>query len=321
LKELPFADLVRDDLERVKALLRECPPGQYEAISVAVDRLIGGGGKLLRPTLVLLSAHLCGADVDRAVLAAAAVEVLHTATLVHDDLIDGSLVRRGVETLNAQWSPAKTVLIGDYIFAHAAHLISRTDSVRLMHRFAETLMVICDGEVRQMFGERRGRFSLQEYERCAHAKTASLIAMSAEAGAILAGAEEGTTEALRVYGERLGLAYQIVDDVLDFVADEETLGKPVGSDLRRGLTTLPLLFFLEAESDHPAVRRALQANPSDGVVQEAVRVVAGSPAVERALEVAWWHADRAKEALNEFSDSSYGMALLDIADFTVRRCF
>jgi len=348
LETLSFLSLVQDDLKRVETLLRAHSSEQHEAIGVAIDHLISGGGKRFRPTLVLLSAHLCGADVERAIFAAAAVEMLHTATLVHDDLIDGALVRRGVETLNAHWPPAATVLIGDYIFAYAARLASLADSIQLMQRFAETLMVICNGEVRQMFDGQQGRHhrhyggvatglaptrlsriaglsdqdvSLQEYERRIYAKTASLIAMSAEAGAILADAGQEKVEALRVYGERLGLAFQIVDDVLDFTADEETLGKPVGSDLRHGLVTLPLLFFLEAEADHPAVRRALQRNPPEEVVQEAIRAVAGSPAIERALELARWHVERAKEALNGFSESSYRMALLDVADFTVRRRF
>jgi len=299
---------------------------------------------------------------DRAVFIAAAIEMLHTATLVHDDLIDGSLMRRGVETLNTHWSPGATVLTGDYIFARAAYLASQACNVRLMQCFAETLMDICNGEVQQMFNgwphrhachestlavessrwhslTRGSRVSRREYERRIRAKTASLIAMSAKAGAILAGAEEEATEALRTYGERLGLAFQIVDDVLDFVADEETLGKPVGSDLRQGLVTLPLLLFLEAEPDHPEVCRALQGSLSEEVVQEAVRAVAGSPAIERALEVARWHADRAKQALDGIpglqtpaastrggpferkSRSSYLAALLDLADFTVRRRF
>ena len=321
LRELSFVSLVRDDLERVEALLREHPPEQHGVVCTAVDHLVGGGGKRLRPVLVLLSAHLCGAELDRAIFAAAAVEMLHTATLIHDDLIDGSLMRRGMETLNVQWSPAVTVLTGDYIFARAAYLASQADNVRLTQRFAATLMVICNGEVRQMFDGRRGQLSRREYERRIYAKTASLIAMSAESGAILAGAGEGTTVALRSCGEQLGLAFQIVDDVLDFVAQEETLGKPVGSDLRQGLVTLPVLFFLEQEPDHPAVRQALQGNPPQEVVEEALQAVTESPAVERALDVARQHAERAKESLNGFSDSSYRMALLDLADFTVRRRF
>lgn len=321
LKHLPFLDLIRSDLERVEAILRERPAEQHEAIGVAVDHLIGGGGKRLRPALVLLSAHLCEADVDRAVLAAAAAEMLHTATLIHDDLIDGSLVRRGTETLNARWTPGATVLTGDYVFARAAYLVSLTDNVLLMRRFAETLMVICNGEVRQMFDGRRGRSTRQEYERRIYAKTASLIALSAEAGAILAETDDTKRKALRTYGEQVGLAFQIVDDVLDFVADEETLGKPVGSDLRQGLVTLPLLFFLEAEPDHPAVRQVLDCSPSKDVLRQAVGAVAGSEAIGRALDVAQECAGRAKEALAVFSNGLYRRALLDLADFTVRRRF
>jgi geranylgeranyl pyrophosphate synthase len=319
--ELSFLGLVRDDLVRVESLLRERYPGQHEAVGVAVDHLVGSGGKRLRPALVLLSAHLCGAELDRAVFAAAAVEMLHTATLIHDDLIDGALMRRGTETLNVQWSPNATVLTGDYVFAYAAYLASRAENVKLMQRFAETLMVICNGEIQQMFNGRHGCSTLQAYERRIYAKTASLIAMSAEAGAILAGADADLTAALRSYGKQLGLAFQIVDDVLDFVADQEMLGKTVGSDLRQGLITLPLLFFLDAEPDQAVVRQALQGSLSERVVNEAVRTVARSPAIERALGVAQQHAEQAKEVLNGISDSPYRTALLNLADFAVRRRF
>jgi geranylgeranyl pyrophosphate synthase len=330
LKGLSFIDLVRDDLERVEGLLRERFPGQHEAIGVAVDHLVGGGGKRLRPALVLLSAYLCGAELDRAIFAAAAVEMLHTATLIHDDLVDGALVRRGAETLNARWPPNVTVLTGDYVFAYAAYLAAQADNVRLMQRFAETLMVICNGEVRQMFDGRHSQVTLQEYRQRIYAKTASLIAMSAEAGPILAGAGDGMTAALRAYGEHLGLAFQIVDDVLDFVADEEALGKPVGGDLQQGLVTLPLLFFFAADPGRSTVYQALWENPSRGLVQEVVQAVAASPAIEQALDVARKHATQAKEALNGFSGraarsaqsvSSYRTALLELADFTVRRRF
>jgi len=321
LEHLSFLDLIRDDLERVENLLRERSPGQHEAIGVAVDHLVDGGGKRIRPALVLLSAHLCGADVDKAIFAASAVELLHTATLIHDDLIDGSLMRRGTQTLNAHWSSGATVLTGDYVFAHAAHLASRSGSTLLMQCFSETLMTICNGEVRQMFDGGRCRTSREEYEQRIHAKTASLISMSAQAGAILAQVEKEKRDALKIYGEQLGLAFQIVDDVLDFVADEAELGKPVGSDLRQGLVTLPALLFLEDNIAHPAVRRAFNGNPSEDTVQEAIQSIAGSPAIERALETARGHADRAKATLGVFPDSSYHAALLALADFTIRRRF
>jgi geranylgeranyl pyrophosphate synthase len=247
--------------------------------------------------------------------------MLHTATLVHDDLIDGSLIRRGGETLNANWTPAATILTGDYIFARAAYLVAQADSIRLTQRFAETLMVICNGEIRQMFNGRPDQADLAEYERRIYAKTASLIALSAESGAILAHAERGKREALRTYGERIGTAFQIVDDVLDFVADEETLGKPVGSDLRHGLATLPVLLFLKAEPDHSAIQQALAGNRSEDVLQGAIQAVIESPAIEEALATARQRACAAKTALHVFADTPYRKALLDLADFTVDRRF
>jgi geranylgeranyl pyrophosphate synthase len=319
--ELSFSNLVEDDLAKVENLLRQHPAGQHEAISLAVDHLIAGGGKRFRPTLVLLSAHLCNASIDRAVFAAAAAEMLHTATLVHDDLIDGSLIRRGVETLNVSWTPAATVLTGDYMFARAAYLVAQTESVSLTQRFAETLMVICNGEIRQLFNGKPSQTNLEEYERRIYAKTARLIALSAEAGAILANAQSGREEALRSYGEMIGTAFQIVDDVLDLVADEETLGKPVGSDLRQGLATLPVLLFLTSESDQRAVRRVLEGSRSEDAIGEAVQAIAESQAIEQALATARRHVQDAKTALYAFPDTSYRTALLDLADFTVDRRF
>ena len=319
--ELSFLDPIEADLGRVEVLLKDHPPEQHEAIGLAVDHLISGGGKRLRPTLVLLSARLCGAPMDQAVFAAAAAEMLHTATLVHDDLIDGSLIRRGVQTLNANWTPAATILTGDYVFARAAYLIAQTKNVRMTQRFAATLMVICNGEIRQMFNGGPTANAVEEYERRIYAKTASLIALSSEAGGILANAQEAEVEALRRYGERIGTAFQIVDDVLDFVADEEVLGKPVGSDLRHGLATLPTLLYLETEPGTSAVRQVLNGNRSNDVLQEAVQDVIASSAIEESLTMARQHADEAKTALHGFSSTPYRQALLDLADFTVDRRF
>lgn len=319
--DLPVPKLVEEDLARVESLLREHPADQHEAVSSGVDHLMAGGGKRLRPTLVLLSAHLCGADITRAVFAAAASEMLHTATLVHDDLIDGSLIRRGVETLNVNWTPAATILTGDYLFARAAHLVTLTDNIRLVQRFAETLVVICNGEILQMFDGKPTRTTVEQYERRIHAKTARLIALSAEAGPILADAQDEWEEALRLYGEEVGTAFQIVDDVLDFVGDEETLGKPVGSDLRQGLTTLPVLLFLETESDQRAVHQVLNGDRSEMMVHQAVQAVAGSQAIDRSLEVARQHAEGAVAALSLFPDTPYHTALLRLANFAVDRRF
>jgi geranylgeranyl pyrophosphate synthase len=318
-----FDELISAELARVEDVLRERMVDQHPIIGSALERLIDGGGKRVRPALVLLSAHLCGGgDIEPVVQAAAAVEMLHTATLIHDDLIDGARVRRGVETLNVDWSPGATVLVGDFAFARAAYLASRTGNQQVVRRFAETLMVICNGEVRQMFDGRSDGLGREGYQRRIYAKTASLIALSTEMGALLVEADPQRVGALYTYGEQLGLAFQVVDDVLDFVADEETLGKPVGSDLRQGLVTLPLLLFLEAHEDPaPSVARALGGDLSDGVVREAVRQVVESGAIERALDVARAHAERAKQSLTSFPASPYRAALVGLADFTVRRRF
>ncbi len=318
--DLSFSRLVSDELARVETLLLEHPPGQHEAVSRALERLLGGGGKRIRPTLVVLSAHLCGADLRQAVIAGAAAEMLHMATLVHDDLIDGSLLRRGVETLNVNWTPAATVLTGDYLFARSAHLVTETGCIGLVQRFAETLVVICNGEILQMFDGKPGQTTVERYQQRINAKTARLIALSAETGAVLVGGHDEWEAALHTYGEGVGTAFQIVDDVLDFTADSETLGKPVGSDLRQGLATLPVLLFLESEQDQSAVRQVLEGDRSEETAKRAVQAVAESEAVDQALAVARHHAEEARAALKSFPDTQYRAALLDLADFAVGRC-
>jgi geranylgeranyl pyrophosphate synthase len=238
---------------------------------------------------------------------------------MHDDLIDHWLVRRGSITLSAHWSPGATVLTGDYLFARSAYLIARAGSVRLLQRFAETLMVLCNGEVTQMFDGRSTAMSREQYERRIRAETGALMAFSSESGAILAGCDGVKARPLRYYGEELGLAFQIVDDVLDFAGDEATLGKPVGSDLRQGLVTLPLLFFLEAHPEHLAVRQALQGNCSEGVLAEAVQAVAQSAVIPRTLSEARAHVKQAQEALRCLPQSPYRASLHKLADLTVRR--
>lgn len=321
MEHLSFLGLVQDDLKRVEAVLREQPLDQHEAIHSALDYLIGSGGKRLRPALVLLSSALCNADKERAIYAAAGVEMLHTATLVHDDLIDGALMRRGKGTLNARWTPGATVLTGDYLFARAASLVAQADSTRLTRRFAETLMIICNGEIAQMFDTHARTVTRQQYERRIYAKTASLIALSTQAGPILAQADEAINQALLAYGEQLGLAFQIVDDVLDFVADEETLGKPTGSDLRQGLVTLPTLLFLEAEPDHPLLRQVLAGAASDDALRQAVQLIATSPVIQQALAIASDYCQQAVQALRDFPASPYKEALSELAEFTACRRF
>lgn len=312
--------LIGDDLKAVEAKLREAGlADQHAAISGALEHLLASGGKRVRPAVSLLTARLLGGEPEHAVSLAASIEMLHTATLVHDDLIDGSLLRRGIPTLNAQWSPAATVLTGDYLFARAAELASQTGSVRVINAFSRTLMIIINGEINQMF-KSRGQAERDDYYQRIYAKTASLFAVAAEAGALLSRADERAVDAMRVYGREVGIAFQIMDDILDFVADEGRLGKPVGSDLRVGLFTLPVLCYMD---DHPQDRDiAALLNGRSGDPEIVARVVAAvrqSRAIDTAQAEARAYVARAQAALNHFPNNAYRRALADLGDYFVNR--
>lgn len=314
-----FFDLAREDVRAVEDKMREVMPGQDASLASAIDHLIEAGGKRVRPMVAMLVARALDAEPERAISLAAAVEMLHTATLVHDDLIDGALLRRGMPTLNAQWSPAATVLTGDYVFARAAQLASETDSVRVMNVFAQTLMVIVNGEVHQLFIG-RGKMSREDYFHRIYAKTASMFVLAAEAAAILSHVDEEQIEAVRTYGHEIGMAFQIMDDILDFTADQAQMGKPVGNDLRQGLFTLPALCYFEQYPNDHDVHSLLNGRAGDPeTVVRVVEAVRRSGAIEAALTEARAYVQRAHEALNHLPDNVYRRALADLADYFVKR--
>jgi geranylgeranyl pyrophosphate synthase len=311
---------IHADLQAVEAKMREAAlANQNPALTSALEHLLASGGKRVRPAVALLSSHLFGADPGGAVALAAAIEMLHTATLVHDDLIDGSLLRRGLPTLNAQWTPGATVLTGDFLFARAAALAAETDSVRVMNVFARTLMIIVNGEINQMFVG-RGQASREGYLQRIYAKTASLFAVAAEAATILGDADEHTISAMRHFGREVGMAFQIVDDILDFTGDEASLGKPVGSDLRQGLFTLPVLIYLDEHPDDRDVGALLNGHSGDGQrVDRVVQAVRNSGAISLALDEAKTYIDRAQASLAPMPANTYRRALSDLADYFVSR--
>jgi geranylgeranyl pyrophosphate synthase len=237
---------VAGEIERLEVLLRDGSGIEFDLLRQLLDWVFASGGKRIRPALVFTVARLAPADAEAVIRLAAAVETLHAATLVHDDLVDGALVRRGLPTVSARWNAGATVLAGDWLFARAARFAADTGSVRVMQIFARTLGTLTDGELRQLFG-RRGIPTQGEYEYRIFAKTASLFEASTEAAAVLVGAGPAEVDALACFGRELGLAFQIVDDILDFTSSEARLGKPVGSDLRAGTVTLPTLLYLARE--------------------------------------------------------------------------
>ena len=317
MKVIPIFELIREDLERVERKMREVSSIEYQQLRAALDYLLGSGGKRLRPALVVLASKFHPADVDKVTSLAAAVETLHTATLIHDDLIDNALLRRGNPTLNAMWNSAATVLTGDYLFARAAAFAAETQSVRVVSIFAQTLMTICGGELRQIFGDDEQQRAREYYYQRIYSKTASLFAASTETGAILSNAPEPEVQALRDYGYNLGMAFQIVDDVLDFTGDEKELGKPIGSDLRQGVVTLPTIYFLEANPGEELITRALRGQ--DDGVQAVIEMIKESGAIESSMNEAKEFITRGRDALSILPHNEYRQAMLDLADFVIER--
>lgn len=312
-------DPVRDGLNAVEERMREYGPDQHEALTAATEQLLASGGKRIRPAMSLLASGVFDADDDLSVSLAASIEMLHTATLVHDDLIDSSLLRRGLPTLNANWSPGATVLTGDYLFARAADLAAQTNSVRVMKIFARTLMVIVNGEISQMF-KSKGVASRDDYYRRIYAKTASVFEAATESGAVVGGATEDEVAALAVYGREVGSAFQIVDDILDFVSDEAHLGKPVGGDLRQGLITLPTLYYLEERPDDRDLRDLLDGHMGDAAIAaRAVEAVRNSAAIRASLAEAREFAQRGIAALDILPDGAHTDSLREIAEYVVSR--
>jgi geranylgeranyl pyrophosphate synthase len=321
LDTITIFDSIRDDLARVELKLHEKPKLEFQVLSIAIEHLLSSGGKRVRPALTLLVSRFYSTEAAPELIAlAAATEMVHTASLVHDDLIDGSLLRRGIPTLNASWTRGATILTGDYLFARAADLAAQTGSLRVMRTFAETLMVICTGELKQQFSDLQTRVRRDDYYARIYAKTASLFALATEAAGVLENAPDDQVAALREYGHNLGMAFQVVDDVLDFIGDETHLGKPVGSDLRQGIITLPTLCYLEQHPNDELVFRFLrEGHGSEEDIRRAVQVIRESGAIDTALEEARNFARRSLLALTRLPNGSPCQAMQELADFVVQR--
>ena len=314
-----FFDLVRDGLVEVETRMRSCPDGAHPKLAHAINHLLSSGGKRIRPTITLLAGGLLKADHDRLVTLAAAVEMLHTATLVHDDLIDKSILRRGFPTLNAKWTTGATVLTGDYLFARAADLATQVESLELVSRFSGSLMTIVNGEITQFF-RTPSDTPREDYFRRIFAKTAALFEMAAEGPAMLSEADEEQTHALRVYGNNVGIAFQIVDDVLDFVGNPEQVGKPTANDLRQGLITLPTLCYMEANSkDRDLAALMGNGHLAGKSIERLIGAISSSGAIDQALREAREYIDEAISQLERFPSCVERDSLRELAEYVVQR--
>jgi geranylgeranyl pyrophosphate synthase len=327
---------VRGGLQQVEAKMKGFDSSLFAPLANAFLELIGSGGKRLRPALALLSAECSGTLREpglaaRVIALAAAVEMLHTSTLVHDDVIDGALLRRGAPTLNALWNGGSTVLAGNYMFGCAAQFSAETQHPRVIRLFSETLRVIVDGELRQLSARYDYAQEKNNYYERIYAKTASLFCAATEGAAILARMPEPAVVQLRDFGYNFGMAFQIIDDILDFTGNATTLGKPAGSDLGQGTLTLPFFYFLQQHSTPDRLLQRLenaqvQAEDGDGqpwaaLVQETVALVTASPAIELARQEARDFIAQAQGNLADFPESVAKESMLGLCEFVVQRTY
>lgn len=313
---------VLEDIAKVDDVIRSVVTLDIPILKEGVEAVISAGGKRLRPAILLMSAQFNKYDLDRLVPLAAAIELLHTASLVHDDTIDNALIRRGLPTLNSFIDEGTTVLVGDFLFAKSAVLSTMGEVLRATRIFAESLVTICEGEIEQHFSTHQLANSMERYYSRIYSKTAVLFAAAGEIGAVLSEAPEDEIQRLRHYGRQLGMAFQIVDDILDMEATAERLGKPIGGDLRGGIVTLPTMLYLETADDRgrEAVRQVIEGEDrTDDQVDRVIRLIESSGALKRAQAEAERLVEEAKASLAGFPDVPARQSLLNLADFVVQR--
>lgn len=314
-----YRELVQKDIIKVESLMKSQADGLTQDLRAATHIMIAAGGKRIRPTLALLIGNLLSGDTSRLITLSAAIELLHTATLVHDDLIDGALLRRGIPTLSAKWSSGATVLTGDFIFARAAKLAADTGSLEVMKLFANTLSTIVNGEIEQLFNT-HCKADRKIYVRRIYAKTASLFETTAVSAAIISTEDQKIQQQFARFGYALGMAFQIVDDIMDFTSDANKLGKPVGNDLRQGIVTLPVIIYSEK---HPADASMKQLKKGqcidDEDINQVILRVKESDAIVLAQKEAEDYIHKAIELIAPLPESVYKSALMELSGFITQR--
>jgi octaprenyl-diphosphate synthase len=321
---LPLLAPVEADMRRVDALIRARLASDVALVARVAEYIVGGGGKRLRPALVLLSAGACGyplgAGRDGHLELAAVVEFIHTATLLHDDVVDGSELRRGRSTANAEFGNAASVLVGDFLYSRAFQMMLSVESMRVMRVLADATNTIAEGEVLQLMNCHDPEVGEARYLEVIRRKTAKLFEAAARLGAVLADAPPAIEAGLAEYGMRLGTAFQLIDDVLDYSGDAEAIGKSLGDDLAEGKPTLPLIRAIASGSAAQAgtVRHAIVAG-GRAEFAGVLEVVRATGALDYARDVAVREAELARAALRALPASKFKDSLLELASFSVVR--
>jgi octaprenyl-diphosphate synthase len=320
----PLLRLVSTDLDRVNATILEHMQSPVHLIPQLAGHLIAAGGKRLRPMLTLGAAALCGYGGDRHIRLAACVEFIHTATLLHDDVVDESNLRRGQESANAVWGNQASVLVGDFLFSRSFELMVADGSLQVLKILSRASSVIAEGEVQQLITTNDTETGETAYLEVIQSKTAALFAAAARIGAVVAGRPKAEEDALEAYGTNLGVAFQLIDDALDYSAKQAELGKTVGDDFREGKITLPVIlaFRRGTEEERTFWRRCLEdLDQGDGDLERAQDLIQRHGALADTVARARHYAAIARDALGLFSDGEPKRALTEVVDFCVERAY
>jgi octaprenyl-diphosphate synthase len=311
---------VARDMDAVNRVIAARLQSEVVLINQMAGYIINSGGKRLRPLLALLAARACGYDGERHIQLAAIIEFIHTATLLHDDVVDGSELRRGRDTANAVWGNPASVLVGDFLYSRAFEMMVELNDLRILDVLANTTNTIAEGEVLQLLNVHNPDTTEEQYLRVILRKTAKLFEAGAQLGALVAGQSDSVQTAMAGYGLHLGTAFQLIDDVLDYSADPEETGKNIGDDLAEGKPTLPLIYVLEHGDREQAacIRKAIEDGGRDHI-EAVLQAVRATDALGYTRRLAKTEADKAAHALAALPPSEYRQSLLELATFSIDR--
>jgi octaprenyl-diphosphate synthase len=315
--------LARDDMAAVDALIGERMGSPVPLIPEVASYLVDAGGKRIRPLITVAAARMLGYEGEGHVALAAAVEFIHSATLLHDDVVDESDLRRGKAPANQVWGNAQSVLVGDFLFARAFMLMVDAGSMEALHVLSRAAAIIAEGEVRQLEAQRDIATTRDAYMEIIGAKTAALFAAAAQVSPILAGRPSDEARALETYGRELGLAFQLVDDALDYGGLAKRLGKNIGDDFREGKVTLPVVLALDAATAEERAfwERSISGDRTEADLDAAIAILKRRGALDATLAQARGHAKTAQDALKVFDRNPYSDALSSLAEFVVERAY
>ena len=319
-----LSELIADDIKAVNALIVQHMDSPVDMIPQLAGHIIAAGGKRLRPMLTLGSARMCGYQGTRHLGLAASVEFIHTATLLHDDVVDESDLRRGSASANAVWGNKASVLVGDFLFSRAFQLMVADGSLEVLDILSNTSAVIAEGEVMQLITTNDTETGEPAYLDVIRAKTAQLFAAACKLGAVVAERPKVEEEALDTFGMNLGIAFQVIDDVLDYSAKQATLGKTVGDDFREGKISLPVIlaFHRGNDDDRKFWRRTLEdQEQTEGDLEHAIHLMEKHVALEDSVKRARHYGAMARDALGIFPDSPHKKAFIELIDFCIERAY